>query len=221
MVQEHEARPGSEFIFVAGPGRCGTSLLAGILAQQGAWTGNARTAPHQRAPKGFYENTDFRAWLRDVCEAREIFPDARRGVQEGLSSMPQNCYNKFIAPLKAAGWAPGTPIVLKNPLVVYAADILDAWFPYAQWVIAKRPTAQIVQSQMAGYGGDPEQWEKWVEWYYNTMMEVPTFELDVQRIVNMDVAEHDMLRDVADRAGLETWDDAVSKRFIVPGAMHV
>ncbi len=223
MVQDHEARPGSEFIFVAGPGRCGTSLLAGIMSEQGAWTGSARTTPHQRAPKGFYENVDFRTWLRDVCKFQGVFPDARRGVQQADDkAWPLGQFQQQLErPLVQAGWKRGQPIVLKNPLVVYAVDVLDMLYPYAHWIVAKREPNLIVQSQIAGYGGDPEQWLQWVDWYYDEMIKVPHFEVDVSGVVNLHTQEMDKLRDVADRAGLESWDLEAVRNFIVPGALHV
>lgn len=127
----------NQAIFVTGPARSGTSLVAGLLARHGVWTGRCTKRAVPKYPHGFFENDWFLAQTRDKVGTKGPVPGdwphrwRQRMLQEG--------YEGGAWLVKAMPWA-WKFLQHEMPLVVFC------------W----RPATEIIRSRNnKGWGEDP------------------------------------------------------------------
>ena len=82
-------------ILILSPGRSGSSLVAGIFAKHGVWTGNCHPG-NKYNPEGYFENIAIqramqnhfgRDWLGNFPQADDVFPHMVKSImaQEGYT----------------------------------------------------------------------------------------------------------------------------------------
>jgi hypothetical protein len=159
-------------IFVVGLPRSGTSLVAGLLHEFGAWTGETVPGTGEN-PTGFFENGEIREKILkptlravngdaggimrfpDACVAQKIkYPFEGRRVSMALR------IRKII---ESQGYDNVQRWMYKEPKVTLLWRMFDHSFPNAQWIIVRRERAGFVKSCiktsfMAQYSKDEAFW---------------------------------------------------------------
>jgi hypothetical protein len=159
-------------IFVVGLPRSGTSLVAGLLREFGAWTGETVPGSGEN-PRGFFENNEIRAKI--------LKPTLRAvgGDGTGITRLPKvDVENKLYYPiggrkvhlrlrmrqiLEEQGYDGKQRWLYKEPKLALLWRMFDYSFPDAQWVVVRRDRDSFVKSCirtsfMAQYSKDASFW---------------------------------------------------------------
>lgn len=106
-------------ILIAGPARCGSSLVAGFLHHHGVWAGAS-------AQSG-YENREISGFLKSF---------------RGKDEMPE--FRERVLSISEAS----SPWLVKSVGNLTKCSFWLRYFPEALWVLPWRPTEEIVESSM-------------------------------------------------------------------------
>lgn len=225
MSDELRDRP----ILVTGLPRSGTSLVAGILATCGAWTG--RTVPRGRSnPKGYFENVALREGV-DKRLLREIGRDPL-GVLDlpPAEELPLERAPALAAEVRACvaaeGYGGERPWLFKDPKLLLLWPLWHAAFPAARWVVVRREREDVVRSCLrthflVQHSRDPEFWRRFADAYLERLRALDasaawTREAWPQALVR---GERGALRELAGELDLG-WDEGAVRRFVAPRHWH-
>jgi hypothetical protein len=159
-------------IFVVGLPRSGTSLVAGLLHEFGAWTGETVPGTGENI-RGFFENNEIRQKI--------LKPTLRAagGDATGITSLPSpNADRKLRYPvgdrrvgmrlrmrqiIEEQGYNHEQRWLYKEPKLTLLWRMFDNAFPDAEWVVVRRDRDSFVKSCiktsfMAQYSKDPKFW---------------------------------------------------------------
>lgn len=208
-------------IFIVGVPRSGTSLVTGILAACGAFTGETY-GPSPWNPKGNFENRVLKdqmvkPWLEMVGAdplGLDPLPSADRASEVII---PANTWQDMATRrLKLQGWTGGA-WAFKECKLVLQWHQWHAAFPNAQWVHIRRDKSEIVKSclraepMLKRKGPDWAVWLDWVERYEAMLAAAPKHhEIWTQRDVLDDRAG---IKKLVETLGL-TWRPDVVGKFI-------
>lgn len=215
-------------ILVLGIPRSGTSLLSGILAACGAWTGTTVTGGGSENPKGFFENTFLREGInKPLLKNLNCDPLGVRKLPE-LDQVP------IIAPLRDAiltsveqqGYDGKSTWLFKDAKLVLLWPAWKAAFPAARWVIVDRDREQIINSClrtsfMKQHSGDPAFWNHWIDEYLERMQALESTDLWCRHIATEPLIRGDLgeARELAEALGL-SWNENAVAEFIEPEYWH-
>ncbi|MBN1912164.1 MAG: sulfotransferase [Pirellulales bacterium] len=126
-------------LFVLGPGRSGTSLVARLLhTRLDVSMGRRFRPPNESNPNGFFEDLDF-------LEANER-------LLRGETSLSQ--WRAWIGQFVRVREQTGRPWGVKDPRIGQAWRAYRDTFPAYRVVRCRRPTEQVIQSMIRWYGFD-------------------------------------------------------------------
>lgn len=158
-------------IFVTGTPRSGTSMVAGTLAQCGAWTGSTVAGGPENV-NGFYEHVELREKVVKGL-LRQLGTDPL-----GVTSLPTvpleaaspGLKERIRAILNRDGYD-GERWLYKCPKMLLLWPLFAEAFPKAQWVVVWRPRNEIIDSCMrTSFMARPERdrdfWNKWAAEYW-------------------------------------------------------
>lgn len=166
-------------ILITGCARSGTSLVAGIINQRGAF-GGKMSGPNMNNAKGMFENSRIR---NDIVK-----PYFRTLNVDPLGQYPLPKIEGMIPPL---GWSTkieqvmldegyeGGPWMYKGAKLCLHWPVWNDAFPNAKWIIVRRKTSDIInsclrtgfmraftsRSNQAAVGAKDE-WDGWLWWVH-------------------------------------------------------
>lgn len=192
-------------IIVLSPGRSGSSLVAGIFAAHGVWTGDTMPG-NEHNPHGYFENREMRrymlyvhgrGWLGEPPEAAETWPNVVRGTlnNQGYKEGPWlfKCgafYWKV--------WQPFAPLYVK---VWRPIEAILASFERCGFLKGRYTDTQICDIVTRQHG---------------LMKHIHGPDIDAGRLV---AGERDEIRPAMECAGL-SYDEGATDAFIDPKAWH-
>ncbi len=167
MTPDHWDRP----ILVTGLPRSGTSLVAGLLAESGAWVG--RTVPGGPPnPRGFFEHVALREGVnKGILRALGADPLGVRRLPAPDELLPvDNLRETVHRILREEGYDGTRPWLFKDAKLTLLWPLWAQAFPQARWVIVERPLDDVIRSCqrthfMAQHGLGEAQWRDWAEAY--------------------------------------------------------
>lgn len=178
-------------ILVTGLPRSGTSLVAGILALCGAWTGDT-TPPSPWNRKGGFEN--------EALKDRFVKPYlALDGVDPlGLDPLPRLAMPPLVAPeiwrqlvsgmVDELGLPPGQPWLFKDAKLALVWRQWAAAFPEARWLVVRRRRDGVVASALRAepmarrLGYD---WARWKRWAHDYLAHLEELKAGVEGVVEV------------------------------------
>lgn len=216
-------------ILVTGCARSGTSMVAGTIHLCGAF-GGEMSGPNRNNRKGMFENRCIRNHILKPCLAelgadpmgQSPLPDPQlvhtRATRDGL-----RFFSRVLRVMASQGYRDG-PWFYKGAKLCLVWEIVHSAFPEAQWVIVRRPTADIVASCMRtsfmSAFKSPQGWGGWVDDHlrrFDAMKKrVRWTEVWADRLVNEGVPYATQYLELI---GLACDDQAV-KNFISPPLLH-
>lgn len=137
-----------EPIFVAGPARCGTTMITGLLHYHGCWVGHAKvTKAKDTNPPFGSENVALKQFLRKT--------DA--------SANPVKCKTMFEALMEGdpIPYEGDRPWVVKTAQLLIKQELMMKMYPGATWLLPYRPFDDIINSALRhpGMSNDRKQRE--------------------------------------------------------------
>lgn len=208
-------------ILVTGPARSGTSMVAGILARCGAFTGPTVPANPEN-PRGFYEHTEIRERV-----LKRILKEASADPL-GVKSFPPPEFRPSFDLRTAVRSRVSVP---EDRRWLYkGAKVCLTWrawaeaFPDAVWILCQRPRDEVVNScrrseLMGQHSQSVAFWQRWYDHHQARLDEIRA-EVDTAFTVRTDeVAEGDfgtIQTAVAAIDGL-SWDAEAVRAFVEPG----
>lgn len=191
-----------EPIFVAGPARCGTTMLTGLLHYHGAWVGEAKVTQNPETNSLFgSENVHIKATLKNWSNPN-----------------PQRLRDAVLALVKTDG-----PWVVKTPQLLVKNRLLIEAFPEALWLLPRRPIEDIVASALRhpGMRGTPERRRQIANNHLLMQGEVRRsanwwMDVDVDALARGDMA---VAREAVEFAGLD-FKEEVAAAWIKPEMWH-
>jgi len=166
-------------ILITGCARSGTSLVAGVINQRGAF-GGKMSGPTLNNAKGMFENAQIRNNI--------VKPYFRSLNVDPLGQYPLPVIEGMVPPV---GWSTKIEQIMLNegyeggPWMYKGAKLCLHWpvwndaFPNAKWIIVRRKTSDIIHSCLRtgfmrafiGKGnqrsvGAKDEWEGWLWWVH-------------------------------------------------------
>ncbi len=209
----------NHIIFPIGPGRCGTSLVTGLLYQMGVWVTNGKLKTEAYNPKGFFENVWFKQFLRSIVHARGM------PCTTEAWDLPTKSYNnihfrkQLFDTLRSHDRYPGGPLALKNPHICNVLDTFVRYIPEATYLFVERNEEDTIRSfiNKPSHKGVPV--EGIAEFVVNANIacrEVATLTVKSEDII---AGKTQVLEDLVESVGLE-WDADKAAEFIEPKIWH-
>jgi len=224
-------------IFVTGPARSGTSLVAGAIRACGAWTGPTIGGSAEN-PHGFVEHERIREEVTKKL-LRQLGADPR-----GVDPLPPADTSMFdikytssqlrfdvVSLIEEDGYCVG-PWLFKDAKMSYLWPFYDLAFSDLEpvWVVVVRPDHEVIDSCMrtgfmrSGRQGGQDR-EFWVDWLLETRLRLGRLAADASWQV-VHVSSRDLMRgdysamvDVCRCAGLEYNEQAIAG-WVDPKAWH-
>lgn len=215
-------------IIVTGCARSGTSLLAGILANCGAWTGKV-TGPTHWNRKGQFENEFIRdtltkGYLKQIG-ADPMGQDPLPVMDEyGMRQHGAEWRKKVIACVLGQGYRADGPWMVKGAKACLIWPVWAEAFPQARWVIARRDDERIIDSCMKTSfmrkRRTRESWQEWIdhhkECWRSMGRRVGNLEIWSDHVVkSVQYDDFTISRWMVESCGL-VWDEAKVKQFVDP-----
>lgn len=135
-------------IFVIGFPRSGTSLVAGLLHQMGAWIGPDVAQGNMWNPKGYFENLKLRdRVVKDQLRTMDCDPlgTGRLPTRDQMKALP-DIRKRVLGILETQGYDGKRPWLFKDCKLTI---VWPAWahaFPDARWIICERSREAILKS---------------------------------------------------------------------------
>jgi len=214
-------------IFVLGLPRSGTSLIAGLLTECGAWSGSTVEGSESN-PKGFFEHIMLREAVTKLILSK-LKVDTL-----GVKTLPKLDSSYRIPGLAKAirailtedGYDFDRPWLYKDPKLTLLWPIYKNAFPGATWIIVTRDREGFVQSCirtgfMSQHSSDPQFWENYAVEYESRLESLRATGAKVFEIYSPDViaGKFDSLKKLIEVLGLG-YDEKVVKEFVNPEFWH-
>jgi hypothetical protein len=226
---EEPATPFEAPIFVLGLPRSGTSLVAGLLAQCGVWTGTTVPAGPEN-PRGFYEHVLLRDRVVkgilaragfDPLGARRLPPVDRAIEVPGLAELVRGL-------LELDGYRHDRPWLYKDPKLTLLWPTFRTAFPGARWIVVRRDVQAVIRSCLQvpflrQHSGDLRFWEGFVAAYQERLQHLLDSGVECHELQSEAVAagKLDELERVLGALGLGQHPNPERLReFILPEAWH-
>jgi len=129
-------------ILVTGFPRSGTSLVAGMLWQCGAWADTAGRKPDEHNPRGYFESPAMNG-----AQAGLSLRAVEGGEALGRAWGPATFRDRVVRALRVRGWLSG-PWLFKATAICTSLDCWRAAFPGARYVVVRRAQDECVASAM-------------------------------------------------------------------------
>ena len=209
-------------ILVCGLPRSGTSMVAGLLALCGAWTGKT-VGKGPSNPRGFFENRVLREQV-DKALLRELGVD-ELGVDPlpALEDVPRAATfaSRVLSLLSAEGYAGEGPWLFKDAKLTLLWPQWQEAFPRARWVIVRRPVEDVVRSClnthfMRQHSKDRSFWEEFASEYearLRALLETSSWtrEVSADEVVSNPMCLEDLVAEL----GL-AWHPRAVRKFVSP-----
>ena len=218
----------SKPIFITGLPRTGTSLMAGILAEHGVFTGDT-ISPSIDNAKGFFEHKNIREKvIKPILSINGFDP---LGVKKlppiGFSPKVANKSGQdlrqiFYKLLKADGYKNDSIWAYKDAKILLMWRMFHEAFPEANWIITKRSTKGFIDSClrtsfMSQHSTDTEFWGSYsIE--MNSRINDLHRELSSVFFVNIDsviAGDYSQLKEVLDGCKIE-FSEKLVESFVTP-----
>lgn len=150
-------------ILITGIPRSGTSMVAGTLAQCGAWTGTT--------VEGFYEHAGIREHIvKFILRGMGVDPLGVKTLPTVPATAEMRGLADYIKNLLATDEYKGERWLYKGCKMALLWPFFTKAFPEAQWVIVRRPREEIIASClrapfMNAHSDNPYFWEDWCAEY--------------------------------------------------------
>lgn len=218
-------------ILVTGMARSGTSMVAGLLALSGAWTGQTLAGdPHN--PKGYFENLALREGVtKRLLHALGCDPLGIAKLPE-LATLPkgEGLAGPILAALEKQGYDGRRPWLFKDAKTALLWPLWRDAFPGASWVIVRREEAGILASClrtpfMRQHSKDPDFWRAVIAAYRDRLDALVAWGAEsgaaVHEIDSDDLVAGNLepLATLAARLDLH-WDAAAAGRFVAREHWH-
>ncbi len=223
MTPDHWDRP----ILVTGLPRSGTSLVAGLLAESGAWVG--RTVPGGPPnPRGFFEHVALREGVnKGILRALGADPLGVRRLPAPDELLPvDNLRQTVHRILREEGYDGTRPWLFKDAKLTLLWPLWAQAFPQARWVIVERPVDDVIRSCqrthfMAQHGLDEGQWRAWAEAYQRRLQALRAGVAWWRNLASHPLARGETapFAALAEALGLRP-DPARIRAFILPESWH-
>lgn len=223
MTSDHWDRP----ILVTGLPRSGTSLVAGLLAESGAWVG--RTVPGGPPnPRGFFENVALRDGIdKGILRALGMDPLGVRRLPAPDELLPvDNLRETVHCILRDEGYDGSRPWLFKDAKLTLLWPLWAQAFPQARWVIVQRPVDDVIRSCqrtpfMAQHGLGEAQWRDWAEAYLRRLQALRAGVAWWREIASHPLVQGDTAPFITLTEALGLAPDATRIRaFILPESWH-
>lgn len=156
-------------IIVTGCARSGTSLVAGILANCGAWTGRV-TGPTRWNRKGQFENEAIRDELtKPFLKSLGVDPLGQKPLPDSVppDRIPSSWRWRVENVLRTQNYPGDVPWMFKGAKACLIWEVWNQAFPEAQWVVVRRDDSRIIDSCMKTSfmrkRTTREEWQEWVD----------------------------------------------------------
>jgi len=215
-------------IFVTGAARSGTSMVARILNDCGAWVGTTGPKSDEN-PNGFYENIGIRDGVVKTMLAMMgadplgMSPLPSRDIFSGLTLRP--LIDRFLDSDGYSEIPGGAPWIYKDAKLLLMWRDWAATYPHSIWVLVRREREELIDAccrtsfmNIAQYGvRDREFWAQLVDEYLERAEELKAsganvIEVDANALIKGDISS---LKPVIENAGLD-WDPEKIKKNIMP-----
>lgn len=220
---DHRRRP----ILVTGMARSGTSLVAGLLALSGAWTGRT-LAGNEHNPKGYFENLALREGVnKRLLQALGCDPLGIARLPD-LDALPKTdgLAEPILAALEKQGYDGTRPWLFKDAKTALLWPIWRDNFPAARWVIVRRDEAGVLASClrtpfMRQHSDDPAFWRAVIASYRERTDSLAASGAEVHEIETDPPADGDMtgMEDLVAALDLH-WDAESAGRFVAREHWH-
>ena len=212
-------------ILITGLPRSGTSMIAGLLAECGVWTGET-VGPSPDNPRGFFENEKIRehvvkAMLHGV-DADPLGVDPLPGPEDLIAPQIPGSAARYA---ERQGCEPDQRWLYKDAKLTLMWRAWLTAYPKAKWIVVRRTPAEVIRSClttpfMAQHSTDPQFWGKWHDEYVTRLQAlsktVETYQIWPSRIMGGDWNDFSKL---CDWLGVD-FDRAACEKFVLPGAWH-
>ena len=215
-------------VLVTGLPRSGTSMVAGCFKELGAWLGD--TVPGGVGnPKGFFENQRLREQLiKPLLQQLGCDPLGVKSLPDFQSVPTVNGLDRvFFQLLKQDGYGGDQPWLYKDAKMTLLWPLIAQVFPYARWVIVKRPAEDVISSClrthfMAHHSQNTLFWRDFVTQYQTRLDLLKQSEFQVYEIAadNLISGNSDEILTLARNLGLAVDAEAI-RQFVVPGFWQV
>ena len=202
-------------LLVAAPPRCGTSMIAGLLAAHGVPVGETK-GPNNSNPKGGFENFPVKQYIKDVLKRNGYDLNPIRKQPAGFAEEPF-FRDKVLQHIPEHGLFKEFRILMTWPL----------WrdhFPDAIYVLNERNKRDNLESMLAhpsiSRRGNERDLARWIDWARDRQeqiaQECPHVWVDVDRIWAGDMTE---AQHAVEECGIQfDWDTA--SEWIDPSLWH-
>jgi len=169
----------NEPILITGCARSGTSLIAGIINQSGAFGGNM-SGPNSNNPKGMFENARIRnSIVKPYFRSIDVDPLGQYPLPDVTDlPIPTAWRSRVEEIIQHEGYKDG-PWMYKGAKMCLHWPVWHYAFPKAKWIIVRRKDEDIVNSCMrtgfmrafhnpnnlkaVGARNEKEGWQWWVD----------------------------------------------------------
>ena len=214
-------------IIIAGTYRGGTSMMTGLCAACGAWTGHTMPG-NDFNPKGYFEHEGLKSVLHLMLQISGYNDSDDLPPESLIDTRDADRLHHVLETLMLAEGYQGGPWVMKNPKIPFFWRYFDRIYPDAKWIITRRDKASILKSMQRVNvltlkpKAEPFTADILSRVIDGYMMRLDSIErqlpADRVRTLSSDdivAGNMDTLKDVMEWAGL-TYDDSAVKEFIEP-----
>ena len=166
-------------ILITGCARSGTSLVAGIINQRGAFGGNMSGPNHNNA-KGMFENARIRQEIvKPFFKSMDVDPLGQYPLPDIDSMLIPHGWDKKVTQVMIDEGYEGGPWMYKGAKMCLHWPVWNYAFPNAKWIIVRRKPSDIINSCMRtgfmkAFGNQANQravraknvWEGWMWWIH-------------------------------------------------------
>lgn len=211
-------------ILVTGAARSGTSMVAGLLAQMGAWTGPTTPGSFHNI-NGFFENRDIKvvSTYRLLKEAGFDRIGQRPIPPVNVAIMPTFDLREEVARIiRSQGYVGKRQWLFKDAKLLLCQEAWIRAFPKATWVICKRKDEETLRSitrtrfMQANLRNEAER-QEWLDIHKERIYKLlysgaQCYVLDTDKIAKRDLSDFSF---VCSELGLN-FDEPAIRSFIVP-----
>jgi hypothetical protein len=224
MNEQNFNRP----ILITGLPRSGTSLISGIIATCGAWSGS--TVPgNQENIKGYYEHTRLRELVNKAILKQLGCDPLGVKVLPQIDRLPKisDFKNVVVQNLLADGYRGDAPWMFKDAKMLLLWPYYVDAFPKARWIIVRRERAQVIDSClrtsfMKQHSQERAFWNTWAIEYEKRIEQLKSSNADCIEISSNEVVQPEgrkALKKLVRKLKLN-WNKNAVDQFIEPTVWH-